>query len=56
MFPTLLNSPNQVFVKLTSVKWKRMGGWKTFNIYQNTGRLVTVSRVKNALDTVDYVM
>ena len=51
MFPTLCkNFPSQAFVKLTSVERKRVGGGSgrgsgVFKTYQNTERLVTVSRL-----------
>ena len=56
MFPILLISPSQVFAKLTSVKWKQASGWGVFKLYQNTKRLVTVSRLKSALNTVDHMI
>ena len=55
MFPTLCkNFPSQAFVKLTSVERKRVGrggvgGRGVFKTYQNTERLVTVSRLKKRL-------
>ena len=45
-----------MFVKLTSIKPKRAEGWETLKIYQNVEQFVILSRLKNALNTLDHVI
>ena len=45
-----------MFVKLISIKRKRPAGSENIKIYQNTEQLVTVNRLKNALNIADHVI
>ena len=49
-------SLKQMFVKLISIKRKRPTGLEVIKIYQNTEQLVTVNKLKNALNIADHVI